>query len=147
MSWYNPKHKRIVWKKGEYAAVLKDAEEQESKTSGVPMYKLTVTVYDGDREMLLNDYLVSGEKNTWKIHQFAKAIGQQDQFDSGDFRPDNFIGDGFRVALDIETTDQYGDQNRITKYIQKGGGDKSPIPVKTKTSPDVKPLTDEDIPF
>lgn len=64
---------------GEYEAIISDVELTESKSSGNPMLKLTVTVRNDvkqpHKKQKLWDYLVASEKAMFKFHQVAKAVG------------------------------------------------------------------------
>lgn len=63
---------------GEYECIIADAEVTESKSSGFPMLKLTVTIRNDvkqpHRKQKLWDYLVASEKAMFKFQQVAKAV-------------------------------------------------------------------------
>jgi hypothetical protein len=160
MSWYNPEDARRCWKEGEYDAVVEKAVEHVAKESGNSGRKLTLRIYSGDQSMVLSDYLMAGEKAAWKIKEFAKAIGHVELFDSGEFDPINFVGCSVRVLLKVEDNGDFGEQNKIGKYM---AGVAPARPVAPKPAPRAAapaprpkagmvntghaPMTEEDIPF
>ena len=154
--WYKPEDaKKPVWPEGDYEAVVETAEVFTSKKQNVGR-KLTVKVYNGDSWILLSDYLFPGEM-AWRIENYAKAIGQAELFEAGDFDPVNFSGVNVRVKLAVKTSEQYGDQNNIKKYLPREAGaaaapaaDPTNIPFAARPKLAVgshKPLEDKDIPF
>lgn len=151
MSWYNPKEATMCWPEGEYDAVVKKVEPHVGKESGTVGRKVTLELYNGGSKMTLSDYLMSGPKSTWKIREFAKAVNQKEMFDSGEFDPMNFAGVSVRVNLLVEDDPQYGEQNKVGRYLAPGG---TAIPIKTpaaktKTTAGVThtAIDDGDIPF
>lgn len=154
MTWYNPKEANLCLPEGEYDAAVTRIEEHVGKESGVVGRKLTLVVYHGDgKKMTMTDYLMSGPKSTWKIKEFAKAIGQVDAFNAGEFDPMDHAGVNFRVSLVIEDNYQYGEQNKIGRYLPRApGGTAAAKPPAAPTAPKQAkpvhtPIGDEDIPF
>jgi len=153
MSWYNPKEATLCWPEGEYDGVVKKVEPHVGKESGAVGRKVVLELYSGDKKMTLTDYLMSGPKSTWKIKEFAKAVNQIEQFNGGDFDPMNFAGASLRVNLLVEDDPQYGEQNKIGRYLAKEGSAPASKPAArapVATAPAKVghvPIGDADIPF
>ena len=156
MKWYDPKDARRCFPEADYDAVVEKCEPHEAKSSGNHGRKLALRVYHGESSMVLTDYLMAGEKAAWKIKEFAKAIGQVEMFDTGEFDPMNFIGANVRVSLKIEDSSEYGEQNKIGKYLPPVAGAKpiaprpappTPRPSAGKINTGHAPMTDDQIPF
>lgn len=123
MSWYDPKDATETIPEGEYDAAIHFAEHGVSKSKGRPQCKVGITIY-GPREIKVYDYL--SPDAVWKIKQFAVSLGKRDVFDSGDFNPVDYVNHNVRVKVKIEESDQYGDQNKIVKYLPPVDGGSAP---------------------
>lgn len=143
---YDPKKTSECWPEGEYRATLKKVEDTTSKNSGNNMTVVTFEVHNNDRTMSIRDYLVEGY--AWanaKYKYIAQALGRGEEFIAGQFDAANYIGNNVMLVLSIEDSDQYGEQNRIKKYIPS---DKKAEPSQKPQAPgDLKPVTDDEIPF
>ena len=145
---YDPNDATSAWPEGTYAATLEDVEDTTSKSKGTPMQIWSVRVYHPDgRDQLIKDY-VTVPACTWKIGQFASAIGKSAEFKAKTFQADDVRGVNFDVELAVETSSQYPDKNKIGKYATSSRVQAaSPVgAAKTSTGPHT-PVTEEDIPF
>lgn len=154
MSWYNPKDARRCLPEGEYEAVVEKVVEHVAKESGNVGRKMSIRVYHNDTTVVLFDYLMAGEKAAWKIREFAKALGQVEAFDAGTFEPLDCQGCNVRVLLKIEDNGDFGEQNRVGKYLptlSKTTAAPAPSPAPNMTprprATAHKALSEEDIPF
>lgn len=147
MSWYNPEDATETIPEGEYDAVVKFAEHGVSKSKGRPQCKVGITIY-GPREIKVYDYL--SPDAVWKIKQFAIAVGEREVFESGNFDPVKYTERNIRVKVKIEESDQYGDQNKIVKYLPSAQGS-APAPggkaTNTPRSITSAQPTEIDVPF
>ena len=134
---------------GEYDFTVEAAEDTTSK-AGNDMIKLTLHVYNTEgHKRVLFDYLL--DSAAWKIKQFAASAGLLEKYDSGEIEAYEMVGKTGRLKLKIESSEQYGDQNKVAFYIaaKSAGtgytGRSAPQPVgKSKSLAD--DLSDE-VPF
>lgn len=143
---YDPNKATMTLPKGEYQAVLIDAEELDSKT-GKPMQKITFRVYADNptREILLTDYVVDPNNNNFAAYRYrklAEAIGCEKDFKAGTFDAKDHMNAGLSLVIDTEESDKYGEQNRIKGFKPKAFSFKVPDPKAAKH--DIK---DSEIPF
>lgn len=100
---------------GEYDYTVDAAEDTTSK-AGNEMIKLTLHVYNADgNKRVLFDYLL--DSAAWKIKQFAASAGLLDRYDSGEIEAYEMVGKTGRLKLKIESSEQYGDQNKVAFYL------------------------------
>ena len=100
---------------GEYDYTVEAAEDTTSK-AGNEMIKLTLHVYNAEgHKRVLFDYLL--DSAAWKIKQFAASCGLLDRYDSGEIEAYEMVGKSGRLKLKIESSAEYGDQNKVAFYI------------------------------
>ncbi len=129
---YNPKDAATTFPEGTYEAEIVKVEDKVSK-AGNEMQAVTLKVFDdNNRSQLITEYITAAA--VFKLKQLAVALGRSQEFEAGTFQADDHVGAGLRVSLIIETTDQYGDQNRIKKMLAPA---KSPL----KAQPPQRPAT------
>lgn len=131
---------------GKYPFEISGAVDAVSKSSGLPMIKLTVRAFDERNGIhLMSDYLPSSEKAAFKIKNVCKACGLLEQYEAGDVEPDMFIGKTGYLNIIVEDNPQYGPQNKIKDYIV------SDEPFKTNKAANkgkvAEELEGDDIPF
>lgn len=124
-----------LFKKGEYSGSILKAEVGKSK-KGNRMLTLLIKFYDGDRSVLVTDYLVDTDDAAWKTRSFSGAIGHD--YMSGALIPADLPGQNLRAALVIEKQDGYADKNKVKAYVMKADTEHS--------APEVE-ITDQDVPF
>jgi hypothetical protein len=108
-----------VWAKGQYDATVLSAVEKTSKT-GNPMIELAMTVYDGEKQMKVRDYLVATDGGQGKIQRFCKSAGLWDLYQSGELSADSCGEAGVRVKLGIEDgSDDYPPKNKVVDYMPR----------------------------
>jgi hypothetical protein len=128
---------RGVLKPGPAEFMVTEAKEDTSKSSGNPMIKLTVKVWDDDgREGTVFDYLL--ESVQWKLAAFFESIGRPELYESGELDPVVLVGLTGRCKLQTQkdSTGKYADQTKIVDYLK-------PDSKKPKSNL----LEDEDDPF
>lgn len=110
-----------VFPKGEYEAVVKNAVEKTSKSSGNPMFEVDLTVYGPDgKERNVRDYLVCTDTGQAKIQRFCKAAGQWDAYQAGELCADTFKDASVRVKLKIDMGDgEFPPKNAVVDYLPK----------------------------
>ncbi len=112
---YDPKDAVNVWEAGDYDAQLTKVESKTSKSSGKPMDVWTIEAYHpGGPSQLITEYVTAAA--AFKIKQLAIALGRKSEFEAGTFQAEDHIGAGFKVALTIEESDQFGDKNKIGRF-------------------------------
>src|SRR5688500_14139330 len=102
MIQYNPKDASKCWDKGDYNAVLLTVEDGFSQKTGNPMQTWQVECYrdDGKKQVIKEHVVIPGA--LFKVKQLAQALGKVDDFNDGQFQPEDHIGANFTVALIIE---------------------------------------------
>jgi hypothetical protein len=108
---------RPVLPEGEYICTVVSAEEVVSK-AGNAMVKLVLTTIgpDGNPAKLF-DYLVSSEGAVWKIEQFCTSAGLEDKLQAEELEALDCEGREVQAAVVVEESEQYGVQNKVTKYL------------------------------
>ena len=132
-----PAPSRSVFPPGEYDAVVKKAEEQQSN-AGNEMMKLVLTCHGPKGTTDVFDYLVSTETWAWKLRHFCESAGID--YYSGDLEPYDCEGRNVRVKLSIEKRQGYPDKNKVEDYLPRSNG------AQVKTAP-AAVAADPDIPF
>lgn len=147
---FTPKSKeeldaRDLMPKGEYDAEILESEETVSKTSGKPMFKLKLGVYDaGGRQQWVYDYIVC---DTYKLPNIARACRLFSRYESGELTADELRGRDVKVRVAIDPAkDGHAAKNKIADYLFE---EETPPAGGPKTPKDPDPLgEDEDsIPF
>ena len=133
---------------GEYDYTVEAAEDTTSK-AGNDMIKLTLHVYNTEgHKRVLFDYLL--DSAAWKIKQFAASAGLLERYDSGEIEAYEMVGKTGRLKLKIESSEQYGDQNKVAFYLaaKSAGtgytGRSAPSPVSRHTTTSID---DDAVPF
>lgn len=110
---YNPAEAISCLPDGQYEATVFSTTETTSK-KGAPMIVVTLTVYKPNGgEATLKDYIV---EPWWKLKKLATACGRLAEFEAGEFKDGQYVGSNVIVSLAVESSDQYGDQNRVVGY-------------------------------
>lgn len=127
---------RKVLPAGTYRFRVESAVRKKS-SKGADMWELQLAFPDVKDARWTYDYFVENEKNLWKFAQFFDCIGSPD--DDTDAMKYAFGEEG-QVTLVIEHSDEYGDRNKVKRYI----------PLKkeeNKKQDPIEELTSEDLPF
>lgn len=125
-----------------YTETKKDGSRMQTK-SGDPMCMVTFEVYVGERTRFVSDYFSAGAM-LWKYKNLAKAIGKEDEFKAETFSAENHIGENLQLELTVEDDEQYGEKNRIKKFMPKSAG----APARTHgPAKGATPIGEDDIPF
>jgi Protein of unknown function (DUF669) len=112
---YNPKDASSCLPKGEYPAVIDHVESKTSK-AGNEMDVVTFRVYpDNGREILVDDYIVN-PSTLFKLKKIAVALGKKQDFEAGTFQVADHLQSNLTVLLDVEESDEFGDQNKVKGY-------------------------------
>lgn len=148
--------------KGEYEAVVKNAVEKTSKSSGNPMIEVELTVYGPDSaEVDIKDWLVSSDGGQRKIQRFCRSADIWATYEAGELCGDSCIGLNVTVKLKIEDDEDYGPKNKVADYMPRkaAGAAEKPAGNLQGVSPSqrsnagpgradpAKPPTGDDIPF
>lgn len=111
---YNPADAVLCLPEGDYMATIAEVEERVSQ-SGNDMHVITYTVYAGERQVRIVDY-IPYPSMTWRLKRLAQALGNEDAFKSGKFDPSECIGSNVIVTLEVQKQDGYDDKNRIKAW-------------------------------
>lgn len=102
---------------GEYDYTIDDAKERTS-SAGNEMIELTLHIFNAEgHKRIVSDYIVNSA--VWKIKQCAASCGLMDEFSTGELEAYYFVGKSGRVKIKIETSDQYGDKNKVAAYVKE----------------------------
>ena len=133
--------------KGEYDAEILSAEETKSKSSGKPMFKVKLGVYDaGGRQQWVFDYIVF---DTYKLPSIAKACGLAARYEAGELTAEELEGQDVRVKIGIEpASEEFPAKNKVADYVYKKEQSETRTSAPVKSSQH-KPETEEldDVPF
>lgn len=150
MSWYNPNDATTVAPEGWYRATIKSTEMKHTK-NGDPMQVVQFRVDTPRRQMVISDYFHPA--NVWKYKKLAASLGQEEQFMAGEFNAADYINKPVELELVVEDNDQYGEQNKITKFASLGtNGVGEPASSNQQTQPvqsqqPAVAISHDDIPF
>lgn len=105
---------------GDYNYTITNLEKTYTKSSGAPMAKVTLKVYDDSNETNIVDNLVLQQNCEWKLSQFFRSIGQKKHGQSYKMDWSKVIGSSGRCKVKKETyQNQDGKEvetNRIERY-------------------------------
>jgi hypothetical protein len=134
--------------KGEYDAEILSAEETKSKSSGKPMFKVKLGVYDaGGRQQWVFDYIVC---DTYKLPNIAKACGLFDRYEAGELTAEELQGRDVRVKIGIEpASGDFPAKNKVQDYVYKKDESPEARPSAPAKASQHGPETEEpdDVPF
>lgn len=159
---YDPKdiNASLIPDKTETEFKIQVASDEVSKTSGKPMMKLTVTLWDSEgNERNVWEYITS--KSLFKLEQLCKIKGLD--FESGDITAEDLIGIEGRCVVGIskDQTGQYADKNSVRKFIHEASEPSRIAPAPQVVAPTINTkfsaalaktdsapaIADDDIPF
>ena len=100
---------------GEYDYEVAEAEDTTSK-AGNEMIHITLNVFNAEgHKRVVHDYLL--DSAAWKIKQFAASAGLLERYNSGEIEAYEMSGKTGRLKLKIESSHEYGDQNKVAFYL------------------------------
>jgi hypothetical protein len=143
-----------LWRDGEYDYEIREASEEISK-AGNEMIKLELWIFDpsGGRRLLF-DYLINGERTSWKIRHFASSCGLLSQYDKGLLMAPEIVGRTGRCTIGTQQAkDSFPAKNVVRGYVKgaASAANASPRPASARPSNRVKapagPDMDDEIPF
>lgn len=138
-----------LWAEGTYEFEIVDAEDYVSKTSGREMIKLSVKLHrDDGATMMVDDYLMDGERTAYKIRHFAEAVGMLPAYERGNLDPRDMLNRAgqCKVRIQKDKSGQFPDKNGITDYV-KPTGSAAAAPVQRQRQPAPAGDIDDEIPF
>lgn len=130
-----------VLPEGTYQFEIENVEYTRSRMNK-PMYKVRLRV-EGDTDVTVFDNMLEDEKMVWKFVQFFKSIDMyEDDMDLNPSVMNSTVGSIGKVELTVEKNADFGDRNRVKKYL--------PVvkeqPKKARKKPSTA-ITEEDLPF
>jgi hypothetical protein len=138
-----------LWPDGEYSAEVVKAEELTSK-KGNQMLKITFRVYNGERVMMVDDYIIDTALD--KLYSLCASAGQIELYYAGDVTADVLPGWGCRVKLGSERQEGYEPRNKIKAYVKPKEAKAAPAgtgktSAQAAKAQEASVATGEDIPF
>lgn len=127
----------------------------KSKSSGNPMLKLSLKVWDSKgNQGFIDDYLVFSTKVMYKIKHFWDSVGKPDVFKAGKFTAQDCLGLSGKLKIDIQKGQKkpeekwsgyepefYPDKNSVKDYMPS-------IPGEAKISGESEEkFHDDDVPW
>lgn len=104
--------------KGVYDFEVIKAEDKQTKRTGADMIALTLRVWGPTGgTVLVNDWLVFMENCLYKVLHFCEATGKREQHDTGNLMAEDCMGATGQVKLDIQKSDEFGEQNTVKDYV------------------------------
>jgi hypothetical protein len=118
MIGYRKQDAVLLWPDGDYEAVVSTCQEKRSK-AGNDMYEVGFTVYSGEREIQVTDYIVL-PKFTWKLKKLAAAVGEEAKFEAESFDPHDLAGRSANLIVTLGSQKQEGyDEKNVIKAYKK----------------------------
>lgn len=117
MTWYNPKDASKAFDEGWYPATIESTEMGKTK-KGAPMQTVIFKVYGGKRTISVREFFHPA--STWKYKGLARALGEGDNFDEGNFDAAKHRGKAVEIYLKVEESAEYGEQNRPFSFAADG---------------------------
>lgn len=105
----------FLLKPGECEFEVRTAEDQTS-SSGNPMIKLTLDVWDADgKQAVVFDYLLDAMPH--KVRHFAYAVGMGHIYEEGDIPAEACVGKGGRLQIRTKQQRGYEPKNDVADYV------------------------------
>lgn len=105
-----------ILKKGEADFVVKTAVDKLAQKNGVEMIELQVEVTDADgTSKVLKDWLHPALMH--RIRHFCYAVGLGSIYERGELAAEHCVGRGGRCMVIVESSEEYGDQNKVRDYV------------------------------
>lgn len=141
----DPKEFARLLPENDYAFEVHKSEEGVGKASGDPYLKLTIVIFDADKEVTVTDYLSFGPKSHKKLWGFCQATGTEQVYHKGAIDSQSVEGLSGRLHLGVQEQEGYEPKNAVAYYKKPKPVDKGPLP-KLESKTPVAPA-DDDIPF
>lgn len=128
--------------KGEYDALVANATEKTSKSSGNPMIEVDLTVYGPDgHESNVRDWLVGTDRGQYKIQRFCKSADLWETYQAGELCAESCKELHVTVKLGIKEGDgSYPPCNKVLDYMpRKAVAPAKDLPPPRKELPGVDP--------
>jgi len=142
----DPKDFAQLLPENDYPFEVRKAEEGTGKQSGDPYLKLTLIVFNGDKETTVMDYLSFGEKSHKKLWSFCQSTQTEKAYHDGQITCQSVEGLSGRVHIGIQEQDGYEPKNAVAYYKRPKKEDKGPLP-KMDTGILKKEEDNSDLPF
>lgn len=126
---------RKVLPAGVYKFKVEGCVRKMSK-AGVPMWELQLSFPEEPDARWVYDYLTESEKMMWKFNQFFDCIGSI-ATDTEEMK--YMFGESGQVRLTVEQSEQYGDRNKVQRYLPLQKAPAAPKPAKL--------VKDDELPF
>lgn len=132
-----------ILKKGEADFVVKTALDKHAQKNGVEMIELQIEVTDADgTSKVLKDWLHPALMH--RIRHFCYAVGLGSIYERGELCAEHCVGRGGRCMVIIESSEEYGDQNKVRDYVVAGQTKETPGYQTAKGNGAAKPPSDVD---
>lgn len=104
---------------GEYAFDVIEAEEKNSKTTGAPMFVLTLKLYDQDLNPCgrVQDYLLEAMPHKLRHAAYGCDLGElyeHGQIDAKDFKGRNGV---VKIKIEKHKEGKFADKNSVVDYV------------------------------
>jgi hypothetical protein len=119
---------RTLLADGIYPFVVKNVEQQVSKSS-IAMLKVKLVVVAAENDMrVIFDYLLATEQMMFKLKHFCESIGIADKYEKGSFEPSDCIERSGKVKIGVQKgaakddgSGFYPDKNSVKDYVKSEG--------------------------
>lgn len=128
---------------GTYQFLVIECEARTSK-KGNAMLAVVLEVRTDIGKRKVRDWVMLDGQMAWQLKKFCECIGLADKYASGKLDEDEMVGLFGVAEFYIEEDAQYGDKNRVGKYLPSDGP-----PKREKKSPaeNAEQIDEDDIPF
>lgn len=118
---------RAMFPAGRYAFEVHESSDGKGKESGKEYVKLRLTVFVGDEERTVYDYLT--EAMPEKMHSFCEATGLMAEYTAGDLSAEDCAGkQGFVYIAQQKAKNGYPAKNVAREYFAGDGVEDSDLP-------------------
>jgi hypothetical protein len=116
--------------KGTYAVTIDSCEFKMSQSSGSPMWSLMYSVSEGEfaeKNRKVFDIISLKPEQRGRVKKFimrvAPELAELENFDPKKIADEGLlVGKPLKVKLDIETSEEYGNRNRVKDHFSASGG-------------------------
>lgn len=131
-----------VFDEGTYPYLVISCEHTVSK-KGNHMLAATLEVTTDVGKRRVRDWVMLSGNMAWQLKKFCESVGMSQAYASGKLDVDDIVGRSGMADFYIEQDEQYGDKNRVGKYLPMTGE----APPKQVTTNAHEELDASDIPF
>lgn len=126
----NPNEFSSIIPDGDYLFEVRKAEEGIGKDSGNPYLKLTLSIFHGEKEIIVTDYLSFGESSHKKLWGFCQSVLLENAYHDGEIDVHIVLHKSGRLHLTSQQNEGYEAKNVVAFYKKQKKEDSAPLPAQ-----------------